>query len=679
MTRTAVFDIETNGLLHELNAIHSLCIKTRETGEVISCTNSAPAGTSYVSLEDGIRALEEADLIVGHNIISFDIPAIQKLYPSFKPKGRVFDTLVASLLIWSDMKERDYARRDTLKRQHGETRMNQLWPGTIIGRHGLDAWGIRLGVWKGDYAKVRAEELKSEFHRRHMAVRETGKKVIECPPKVPSKEELTEYVWGSWNQPMQDYCEQDIEVTDALYALILSKNYSQEALELEHDFKTLACMMEREGYSFDVKGAEVLERKLTVRLAEIQQELQGAFPPWEERTPFVPKVNNAKMGYKAGVPTFKTKTVVFNPASRDHIASRLTAKYGWEPTEFTETGKPQVDESTLEVLTYPEAPLLNEGLMIGKRLGQLSEGNQAWLKLVTPEGRIHHEVVTNGAITGRCTHKRPNVAQTPSSGAPYGAECRSLWGPPRGMKQVGADLSGLELRCLAHFMAVYDDGAYSRELLEGDIHTANQLAAGLPTRENAKTFIYGFLYGAGAEKIGEIVNGTAADGKRLINSFLEKTPAIKKLREKVEKLTARYTYKAEQYLDKASGKVKTARKKVPNPSYRGYLIGLDGRQLPIRSPHAALNTLLQSAGALISKKATVILWRDLEARGYRFGIDWALMAHIHDEVQLWARPEIAEEVGKTCVAAFAAAGAHFKFRCPITGEYKIGDNWNDCH
>lgn len=681
--QTAIFDIETDGLLDKLTRIHSLCILIKETGQVISCTDDDP---SYTSVAEGLEILSKADLICGHNIIKFDIPAIKKVYPEWTFSGAVYDTLVASQLIYADMKERDFRRRDVLKRKHGMKKMNEMWPGSIIGRHGLDAWGIRLGEWKGDYAKERGQELKDRFLEIHMEHRALGKLVRDCPPKAPTREELGDYVWNTWNIPMQDYCEQDIVVTDKLYDLLLSKNYSPEAIKLEHDFAQIIRLMEVEGYHFNVKAAEQLERTLQVRLAEIAQELQAAFPPWEVRTPFIPKVNNATLGYVAGEVTYKVKQMVFNPGSRDHIADRLIHKYGWEPTEFTEAskkdktkpGKPKVDEDVLSSLDYPETELLTEAMMIAKRLGQLSEGNQAWLRLVTAEGKIHHEVATNGAVTGRCTHKRPNVAQTPSAGAPYGKECRQLWGPPPGMKQVGADLSGLELRCLGHFMAVYDEGAYIRELLEGDIHTANQLAAGLPTRDNAKTFIYGFLYGGGAEKIGQIVGKGAAVGKQLIASFLDKTPALKKLREKVAEVTSPVIYVDETVMGR-DGKPKRRSVRKPNPNYRGYLKGLDGRILPIRSAHAALNTLLQSAGALISKKATIILYEDLEARGYRFGVDWALMAHVHDEVQLWVRPELAEEVGQACVTAFEKAGDHFKFRCPITGEYKIGDNWYDTH
>jgi len=323
---------------------------------------------------------------------------------------------------------------------------------------------------------------------------------------------------------------------------------------------------------------------------------------------------------------------------------------GWKPELMTEQGKPKVDEAVLKTLDYPEAALLNEYLLINKRIGQLATGANGWLKMVK-DGKIHGRVNTNGAATGRCTHSKPNVAQTPSIGAAYGKECRELFHAPEGYSLVGADLSGLELRCLAHFMSKYDDGSYADVVVNGDIHTLNQKAAGLPTRNNAKTFIYGFLYGAGPAKIGSIVNGSEKEGRKLIAKFMKATPAIKLLRAAVAEAVEK----------------------------QGYLAGLDGRQLPIRSGHAALNTLLQSAGAVLSKKASVILYENLTLNDLKWGEDWAQVAHVHDEVQLIARKEIADYVGQQAVKSFQLAGEYYDFRCPITGEYKVGNNWADTH
>ena len=590
-----LFDIETNGLLDELDTVHSLVMIDLDTGRLVSCTDQE----GYISVAEGIDILYCAKLLVGHNIQGFDLPALHKVF-QFDTDAEIHDTLIMSRLIWSDLKHNDFRFLEK----------NPEFPKQLIGSHSLKAWGYRLGNHKDEY--------------------DGG--------------------WDAWSKDMQDYCEQDTRANLTFYEKILSKKPSAESVKLEHDFAHVIRKQERHGFNFDEQAATKLLAQLQVRQAELEQDLQTAFPPWEIKEPFVPKVNNKTRGYVKGQLTYKVKTVVFNPASRDHIADRLQKLRNWKPEDFTAQGKPKVDEQVLSKLDYPEAKILNEYLLINKRIGQLATGTNAWLKLVR-NGKIHGQVNTNGAATGRCTHNRPNIAQCPSVGAAYGTECRSLFVAPEGYRLVGADLSGLELRCLAHYMAKYDGGAYGEVVVNGDIHTLNQQSAGLPTRNSSKTFIYGFLYGAGPAKIGSIVGGSEREGRKLISKFMKATPAIKQLREGV------------------SQQVKK----------NGYLKGLDGRHLPIRSDHAALNTLLQSAGALLAKKATVFLYENLTAMGYIWGVDYAQVAHVHDEVQLIAREDIADVVGQQAVKSFQQAGEHFNFRCPITGEYKVGRNWAETH
>lgn len=603
-----LFDCETDGLLDELTVIHCLAIIDVLTGETIRANDHGAA----VTIEQALRMLMDADAIGGHNIIKFDIPALQKVYPWFKPKGTVRDTLIMSRLIYTDLTDRDFRF----------AKKNPKFGKNLIGSHSLEAWGIRLGKWKGDYAK----EMK-----------ERG-----LDP------------WAAWNQEMDDYCLQDVVVTLELWHKLTSKGFSEESIQLEHDVAPIINRQEAYGFLFDVEKARKLEETLVARRTELADQLRAAFPPWQAKDGplFIPKRDNKAKGYVKGVLVQKYKTVVFNPASRDHIADRLQKLYNWKPTQFTDSGKPKVDETTLEGLTYPEAELLREYLMVEKRLGQLSEGKQAWFKsLRKSTGRIHGRVTQNGAVTGRMTHSNPNMAQVPSCGAPYGIECRELFCVPPGKLQVGADASGLELRCLAHFMARWDGGEYAKVILEGDIHSVNQQAAGLPTRNNAKTFIYAFLYGAGDEKIGSIIGKGRKAGKQLKRKFLDGLPALDKLLDGVKRAA----------------------------NQRGYLIGLDGRKLHVRSDHAALNTLLQSAGALVMKKALVILDNRLQAEGYVPGGDYEFIANIHDEFQIECNEGIAEVVGKAAVESIRAAGDHFGFRCPLDGEYKIGRNWAECH
>lgn len=350
------------------------------------------------------------------------------------------------------------------------------------------------------------------------------------------------------------------------------------------------------------------------------------------------------------------KTVVFNPNSRDHISNRLMKIYGWKPVDRTPSGKPKVDETVLSKLPYPEAKKLAEYMMIQKIIGMLAEGDNAWLKL-QKDGRIHGSIITNGAVTGRATHSRPNVGQVPSVKKPLGAACRELFGT---YPQLGCDVSGLELRMLGHFMALHDNGEYAREVIEGDIHTINQKAAGLPTRDHAKTFIYAFLYGAGNGKIGSIVGKSPMVGGKLRKKFLTKVPALKRLQSGVQAAC----------------------------ETRGHLKGLDGRILHIRSSHAALNTLLQSAGALVCKQWIVEFVRLLKQHGL-YQTDVKIVAWVHDELQIEIsenlvcseenEDELRSLVGDICVEAIERAGAHFNLRVPLTGEYKIGNNWKDCH
>ena len=462
-------------------------------------------------------------------------------------------------------------------------------PQKLVGSHSLRAWGHRLGVLKG--------EVNSE----------TG--------------------FSAFTEEMLDYCVQDVAVNKELYERIEARNFNQEALDLETELHTLLIEQEEHGFPFDVKTAQQLYSRLAQRKADIEKELQDTFEPTiiEMKT--------------------KTKTIPFNPASRQQIADRLM-KRGWQPEAYTDSGEPKVDENVLSGIDMPEARMLSEYLLLNKRIGQLATGKQAWLKM-EKKGRLHGRVNHMGAVTSRCTHSNPNMAQVPSVGAEYGVECRSLFHAPEGYSLLGADASGLELRCLAHYMAAYDNGSYANVVLDGDVHTTNQEAAGLPTRNNAKTFIYGFLYGAGDEKIGKIINKGATEGRKIKNKFLKKLPALKYLKDAVSKAA----------------------------KDRGWIKGLDGRVIPIRHSHAALNTLLQSAGAIICKTWYVYVARALkEAK-----LDAQIVAFIHDEVQILVKKGQEDETGRLVQQCMREVEQQFKFRCQLDSEYKYGSNWADTH
>lgn len=429
------------------------------------------------------------------------------------------------------------------------------------------------------------------------------------------------------------YCKQDVEVLYKVYNCIITElkqqGFSDKSQELEHEVQAIICVQERNGFKIDEAASMLLLSELKAKLDTILVEMQRIFPP---------VVTSGRTHKTSGKP-LRDIVEPFNPGSRKQIAERLQEK-GWKPTKHTEKGSVIVDETTLEGIDIPEAQAIAVYLMLQKRIAQV----ESWLEAVKEDGRVHGRVITNGAVTGRMTHMSPNMAQVPNSSAVYGPECRALWTVEKGNKLVGIDASGLELRMLAHYM---NDHAYTMEVVSGDIHTTNQKAAGLETRNQAKTFIYAFLYGAGAAKIGSVVGGSSKEGQKLIDSFLANTPKLNALRQKVSRIFAK----------------------------EGKLPGLDGRKLLIRSEHAAVNTLLQGAGAIVMKQAMVILYKDLTKRK----IPFKLVANVHDEWQIEVPEQYADEVGKSGVKAISEAGVVFNMNCPLTGEYKVGNNWKETH
>ena len=467
--------------------------------------------------------------------------------------------------------------------------LSRLFHPDLDGGHSLAAWGTRLGFPKGEHTD-----------------------------------------WEVFSPEMVEYCKRDVDVTQRLHNALMSQmqvfGFTKHCVDLEHSVAWICKEQEDNGFEFDKDGAIKLYEELTTRMTRIENDLQRVFPP------IVEERYSDKTGKK-----LKDKVTVFNVGSRQQIAERLAGKGAvWK--ERTPAGKPKVDEATLKKQTHiPEAKIILRYLLCQKRASHVD----SWIKAVGEDGRIHGRVRHIGAVTGRMAHSSPNMAQIPAVRAEYGKQCRELFTASDGRVLVGADASGLELRMLAHYM---DDESYTNEILSGDIHTANQTAAGLDTRDQAKTFIYAFLYGAGDAKIGSVVGGSAAQGRKLKTEFLENTPALAKLRSKV--------------MDDAES---------------GFLTGLDGRRIRVRSQHAALNTLLQGAGAVVMKQAIVILYDLLER------VDFKLVAQVHDEWQIECRPEDADFIGKSCVNAMVFAGEVLQLNCPLDGEYRVGTSWCDTH
>jgi DNA polymerase-1 len=580
--KSLVFDIETDGLdAQKIWCISALDVDTEEQHSF---------GPSELS--EGFDLLLKADKLIGHNIIGFDIPVINKLTGLNLMDKELVDTLVLSRL-FNPVRE---------------------------GNHGLERWGYALGS-----------------------------------PKI----EFDQY--DSYSVEMLKYCEQDVYLNYQVYKALKkeSKGFSRQSVVLEHETTKILSKQRDHGFLFDVEQATKLLSVLNSRLSEIVSKINECFKPKEEVRKIFRRYSPKKRLLKTGVDNFgkntrvtdeeyvilKTEPLVkrvyvkdFNPASRQQIGEYLQ-DFGWEPLEHTPTGQPKIDEKILsQIKGIPEALVISEFLMLQKRISQIN----SWFKELDEDTfRVHGFVNHNGTITGRMTHRNPNMAQIPSSSSSYGSECRACWTVPKGYKLVGIDASGLELRMLAHYM---DDEEYTNEILNGDIHTTNQQLAGLESRNQAKTFIYALLYGAGDGKLGAVAGGSKRTGKNLRKSFIDNLPSFKHLKDR-----------------------------VAGASAKGYLKALDGRKLYIRSEHAALNTLLQGAGAIVMKQALVILndkIKDLDAH---------FVANVHDEWQIEVREDQADEVGRLGVEAIIEAGKVLELKCPLDGEYKTGDNWSETH
>ena len=629
-----ITDIETNGLLDTTTKFWCGWIYDSVTEEY----------KGYTDLDAYWRSINNFGCngynIVFHNGIRFDIPCLKKLVGdrfSFDPRDCVLDTLVLARLIYANIKDTDI----------GLMKSGRL-PKALYGSHSLKAYGYRMGELKGTYGEQ-------------------------------------EDAWDKFTPEMYEYNKQDVVVTLKLFNKLMSKGYPLKAIQLEHDIAWVMAKQERNGFVFDKDAAVKLYADLSAKRQEIYDDLVSEVGSWTVyKGDKVYKRDNAKKGIKAGVPYPQYEEVTFNPNSRAHIAKVLMDR-GWIPEEMTPTGSPKVDEDTLKsAMDIPMTQKILDFLLINKRIAQLAEGDNAWLKMMTKDYdgyyRIHGSVNPNGAVTGRATHSYPNVAQVPAGRSPYGMECRSLFTVPEGWYQAGIDASGLELRCFGSFLYPYDKGAYIKEILEGDIHTHNQKMAGLPTRDQAKTMIYCMLYGGGDGKLGEVINGTAKDGKALKERFFKSVPAYKKLCSSIEKALV----ESSEWVGSVN-KVKSRKRVHPdnhNLDITHHILGLDRRLVYVRSPHSALNTILQSAGALICKKWVCLVEENMRKAGYKHGWDgdFAMMAWVHDEVQVAClTKEIAEDCVRIAQESMRQTQEFFKFNCQLDTEGSVGKNWFDCH
>ena len=595
-----VFDIETNGLYDEATELFCVAIHDVVRNETI--------GYGPGSIDRAINRLASATCLIGHNIIFYDLPVLKKLL-DFESTAHVIDTLICTRLIWP--KE---------KLQEVDTDYYQNVPSKLRGSASLKAWGYRLGNFKDNFTD-----------------------------------------FSAFTPEMLEYCKQDCNVTASLYHLITTDPIKPSALRLEHDFAEAINRQIRSGFPFDSGQCFDLVDELEARKEIVETELTTkAFPPIQHEEIVTPKASNKTKGITKGVPYTKVTVEHFNPASRQQTVRRLQDKYGWVPEATTEKGNPILNDDVLSQLPYPEAKLLAEYQLLKKRLGQIKDGDNAWLKLVGDDGKMHGDLITNGCITGRASHRTPNMGQIPAVYSPYGDRCRSLFGPPPGRILLGADAKALELRCLAGYLALWDGGEYGEVVTDDsqDIHTYNQQRFGVTTRDISKRLLYAVLYGAGFIKAGTIVDPKEKNpdklkqlGREAIMGFMEGVPALQKL--------------------------KTTLKS--NLEKRGHLIGLDRRPLYCRSEFKALNVLLQSAGAIIMKQVVVNLHQLTANSQLEYGSDWEQHAMIHDEIQLSVRPDLVQTIKPLVLESFLKAGTFYDFKCLIEGDIKTGANWALTH
>ena len=584
-------DIETDSLTPTI--IHCIVCQNLDTGEV----HTFRQGECY----DKFRSFaDNVDLWIGHNFISFDAPVIAKLVGVSIPLSKIRDTL-----IMSQMHEPDRSKPEGV--------------GPKTGPHSLESWGIRFKSAKIDF---------------------------------------TDYL--NYSEDMVTYCKQDVKLTAHLYKHLVEKmkNWSESSIVLEHQVKSIVAQQELNGFPLDQRKADMLVAKLEEAKDKLESDVRVEFRPLpvphKPNALVTPKITKAgvwsltnikclgdHMKYVVG-PFTRVNWPEFNLGSRPQIG-RYLIYFGWKPKVFTETGQAQVDESILEGVNIPQAQLIQRYLMLEKRLAQVN----SWLEHMDLDSKVRGRVITIGAVSNRMTHSTPNIAQVPQANdsTPYGKECRECFtsGDDKDYVLFGTDASGLELRCLAHYMG---DKEYMQEILDGDIHTKNMEAAGLTDRDQAKTFIYAFLYGAGSAKIGSIVGGNAKAGKKLIDSFLSETPALAALK-----------------------------KRVADAAKRNYIQALDGRLLKIRMPHAALNQLLQGMGAIVCKQWLVEITKLYKQQQ----LDVQLVASIHDEYQFIVHKDDVPKMGAVVKDAIKKAEEVLNVKCPLDCDWSVGNNWAETH
>lgn len=731
--RVLVFDAETDGLLDQVTVCHCVVVRDLDTGQRWVFRRNKREN----SIEKLFALLDDAETIMGHNIVAYDLPMLEILY-GYQPQARIRDTLVLARLLFPDQKDKDFRLFEAGKLE-----------GKNIGKHTLDSWGQRLGMYKGDYKKIKEEEGLARGYAK-------------------DSEEMRLWVWGRWTEELEDYCSNDVDVTCLLVKMIESREASPDSVYVQHRLADLMARQQENGFPFDKPRALILAGELTEEQHRLEGELAidfpgrfipkkrmdtppigrdvngGEFPKFwiegedepEDRRWFGYPETKGKASpkwkdplrprYSEGAVFTPIVWQEFKPTSRPQITDRLQ-EMGWEPEDedYTEKGNVKANDVILRRIVdrFPVAEKLADLLAIRKLMGQLSDGNQAWLKVYNEtSGCIHAYVNPCGAVTTRATHAFPNLAQVPAvrkKKAKF-SELKQV-ANPRGIVRPNAMYKGGPVLVLKkgrrfddwHLFPTNEDGSEAEYgfvilglkggwgyecrslfgVFEGWKLVGSDLA-GIELRclahEMAKydggaygqVLLEGDIHSENQRLAGLDMRDTA---KTFIYAFLYGAGD-----EKIGKIVSPLSSPVQQakmgkelkqkFLKNLPALNKVIRD-IQRQASRKYIVGLDGRRLFVRSKHAALNTDLQGMGATIANWWLIFIEDMLEEEGLKYGwdADFVFLAWIHDEVQIACREGLEDLVMQVCVKAAVKAGEFLNFALPVEASADTGYTWSDTH
>lgn len=605
-----IFDIETNGFYQDCTTIH--CIALKRIG-----IDSDVQLYTQSNIDEALDILCNSEVLIGHNIIAFDIPVLEKLYPSRKFTHNVLDTFNLSYI--------QFPQRN---------------------KHGLEDWGKDLGYEK--FNPMTGKEYTDE----------------EWKERKKTKSEA----WDKYTPEMGAYCQQDVRVTELVLWHCDVDSIPKKVIELSNNFAWCISQQVINGHKIDVDNLLKLNEQIKQDEVRAADELLSKLPSFIDYTFKVYKRANKNKNIKAGDIECIEVVTPFNLSSTYHWMRYLKEKYDYDPPLVRRKGKeeptPSLDDEVLASIEdkYPEINDLLLWKTANKIRKMIYNSDNSVYNLLDKNGIIHGKVFTEGTVSGRCTHNKPNLSTMPSvrtdDNGPvkgikgkYAYEVRNLFIPHDGYVQVGFDAKGLEYMCLAHYI---NDKHFSVDIIEnGDIHTWTQQTLEFETRRQAKTFEYAYLYGAGKKKLADGLSAgtgkkyTVDDVNKAISKFVEALPGLGTLQDSLK----------EQYRQK------------------GTITGLDGRELQARSEHSLLNLLLQSSGAVVMKNCLVYLKEELS----KTDVDYKFTLNVHDEIQASVRPEHVEKYKECVYKAVDKVNTNLHLNCKLQVDIKVGRSWAECH